>query len=82
VEVLSLRWVDVDEKWNRTAAAESAKRTRSCYGRRSTSRNLLLGEGDWTDGGGREGDFVKTPLICDLPVRPTGVRQAERQLQS
>merc|ERR550539_905000 len=70
-EVLSLRWVDVDEKWNlwkRTAAA-----TRNSN---ETGISSSVKETDWTDdgggGGGRDGDFVKTPLVdCDLPVRPT-----------
>lgn len=40
----------------------------------NVTNHLLLGEGDWTGrggGGGREGDFVKTPLFCDLLLRPT-----------
>jgi len=40
----------------------------------NVTNHLLLGEGDWIldgRGGGGEGDFVKTPLFCDLLLRPT-----------
>lgn len=62
----------MDEKWKWTA--ESATRNSKWLRTLRIISSSVKETGFWTGrggGGGREGDFVKTPLFCDLLLRPT-----------